>query len=105
VSCPNQKFALLGYSQGSFRHLPLFTIFVYTNLTSLIGAAATVDVLKQFSTTSAGGQAVTAVFLIGDPEHEPGKKSNVDQKGGSDTTQATGISGRLPGAGIPDAWD
>jgi hypothetical protein len=69
------------------------------------GAAATVDALKRLAPTSAGGQAVKAVVLIGDPQHEPGKKSNVDEKGSSGTAQAIGISGRLPGAGIPDAWD
>ncbi|KAJ7195938.1 cutinase [Mycena pura] len=84
ASCPNQVYALLGYSQG---------------------ATATVDALKKISTTSAAGKAVKAVVLIGDPEHEPGKQSNVDQKGGSSTDNAIGIEGHVAGAGIPNSWD
>jgi len=84
TSCPNQVYALLGYSQG---------------------ATATVDALKQISTTSAAGKAVKAVVLIGDPEHEPGKQSNVDQNGGTTTDNAIGIEGHVAGAGIPNTWD
>ncbi|KAJ7195936.1 cutinase-domain-containing protein [Mycena pura] len=84
ASCPNQVYALLGYSQG---------------------ASATVDALKQIPLTSAAGQAVRAVLLVGDPERQPGKKSNVDQNGGSLNDEATGMFGLLPGAGIPSAWD
>ena len=46
-----------------------------------------------------------AVVLIGSPQHEPGKKSNVDQDGGSVNDNAYGISALLSGAGIPTAWD
>jgi hypothetical protein len=48
---------------------------------------------------------VAAVFLVGDPEHLPGKKSNRDQSGGSITNSAIGLSAFLPGSGIPAAWD
>jgi hypothetical protein len=51
------------------------------------------------------GKAVKAIFLIGNPQHLPLKDSNVDQNGGSLTDLATGISGLLPGAGIPESWD
>jgi hypothetical protein len=71
----------------------------------LLGAAATVDALKQITPTSTEGKAVKAVFLIGNPQHKPGLQSNIDQNGGSLTDDATGISARLPGAGIPSAWD
>jgi hypothetical protein len=71
----------------------------------LIGSAATVDALKTLSLNSAAGNAVKAVFLIGSPQHRPGKKSNVDQNGGSLTDYATGISGWVIGAGIPTEWD
>ncbi|KAJ7195922.1 cutinase [Mycena pura] len=84
VSCPDQVYALLGYSQG---------------------AEATVDALKQIPPTSAAGQAIKAVLLVGDPEHEPGKQSNVDQTGGRLTDSAAGLFAHLPGAGIPRAWD
>jgi hypothetical protein len=70
-----------------------------------IGAAATTDALKQITPTSAEGSAVKAVFLIGNPQHKPGKQSNTDQNGGSSTDNSRGISSSLPGAGIPDAWD
>jgi len=85
ASCPNIKFALLGYSQG---------------------ATATVEALKQLgSPTTSTNNHIKAVFLIGDPEHEPGKQSNVDQNGGNTTDNATGIEGHVAGAGIPAAWD
>jgi hypothetical protein len=48
---------------------------------------------------------VKAVFLIGSPQHKPGKLSNVDQDGGSSTDNATGISAGVAGAGIPTEWD
>jgi len=85
ASCPDIQFALLGYSQG---------------------ATATVDALKQLGDPTSGtNNNIKAVFLIGDPEHEPGKQSNVDQNGGNTTDNATGIEGHVAGAGIPDAWD
>jgi len=77
--------ALLGYSQG---------------------AAATVDALKLLGDPTSGiNQNVKAVFLVGDTEHEPGKKSNIDQNGGNTTDNVTGILGHVAGAGIPTAWD
>jgi hypothetical protein len=69
------------------------------------GAAATVNALKTISPTSGDGAAVAAVFLVGDPEHLPGKQSNRDQSGGSTTNSAVGLSAYLPGSGIPAAWD
>jgi hypothetical protein len=69
------------------------------------GATATVDALKELSPTTGDGAAVAAVFLVGDPEHLPGKKSNRDQTGGSSTNNVTGLEGSEAGAGIPAAWD
>lgn len=83
-SCPDQKFILLGYSQG---------------------AAATVDAMKKLSTDSPEFSAIKGAFLIGNPQRLPGKKSNTDQNGGDTTKSATGISARFPGAGIPADWD
>lgn len=105
-SCPSQKYALLGYSQGA-----VLLSLVFDSLLTLIkfgervGAAATTDYLKTVSTTSAAGQAIKAVFVIGNPERLPGKQSNVDQTGGQLTATAIGLEGTLANAGIPSSWD
>jgi hypothetical protein len=62
-----------------------------------------VNALMKLSPTSGNGAAVAAVFLVGDPEHLPGKKSNRDQSGGTTTSNETGLQGNL--GGIPSAWD
>jgi hypothetical protein len=64
-----------------------------------------VNALQKLDPASGAGAAVKAVVLIGDPMHLPGKKSNVDQNGGSATDSARGIEAALPGAGLPAAWD
>jgi hypothetical protein len=64
-----------------------------------------VNALQKLDPASGAGAAVKAVVLIGDPMHLPGKKSNVDQSGGSATDGAFGIEAYLPGAGIPAVWD
>ncbi|KAJ7195931.1 hypothetical protein GGX14DRAFT_313427, partial [Mycena pura] len=55
------------------------------------GAEATVDALKQIPLTSGAGQAIKAVLLVGDPEHQPGKQSNVDQNGRPLMDNAAGL--------------
>jgi hypothetical protein len=69
------------------------------------GAAATVNALQQLAASSAGGQAVKAVFLVGDPFHLPGKESNEDQSGGKTNAGAYGIEAFRAAGGIPAAWD
>jgi hypothetical protein len=61
--------------------------------------------MKQLSASSPEFAAVKGVFLIGNPQHLPGKQGNIDQNGSTSTGNATGISARVPGAGIPDDWD
>lgn len=84
VSCPAQKYALLGYSQG---------------------ATVTNEVLHNFTVSSPQGQAIKAVVNIGNPYHLPNKTGNADDKCGSTTDGATGA---LVGQGtqyeIPDSW-
>ncbi|KAH8916293.1 carbohydrate esterase family 5 protein [Atractiella rhizophila] len=81
--CPDQVYVLLGYSQG---------------------AAATTNALNQLSATSAAGQKVAAVFMIGNPHREPGFTANVDNLGGDSTDLCYGISSLIT-ASIPRAWD
>jgi hypothetical protein len=61
--------------------------------------------MKQLSASSPEFAAVKGVFLIGNPQRLPGKQSNTDQNGAGSTDNATGISARLRGAGIPADWD
>ncbi|KAF2164206.1 carbohydrate esterase family 5 protein [Zasmidium cellare ATCC 36951] len=82
-SCPEQRYALLGYSQG---------------------ATVTNEVLQAFSPTSAQGQSIEAIVLVGNPYHRPNKAGNVDEDCGTSTAGASGVL--LPTANytIPDAW-
>jgi hypothetical protein len=64
-----------------------------------------VNALQQLGASSAGGQAVKAVFLVGDPFHLAGKKSNEDQSGGKTTANLSGIESADADGGIPAAWD
>ena len=65
-NCPNQVYALLGYSQGA-----TVTLEAFQNLTG-----------------TAAGNAVKAVVLIGNPYQVKNEESTVDQNGGSSTTRA-----------------
>lgn len=78
---PDRCFILEGYSQG---------------------AAATVNALKEISTSDARYNAVKGVFLIGNPTHTAGLACNVDTNGGTTTRNVNGLSYRL--GGIPSAW-
>ncbi|KAK4498754.1 hypothetical protein PRZ48_009264 [Zasmidium cellare] len=82
-ACPEQKYALLGYSQG---------------------ATVTNEVLQAFAPTSPQGQSIKAIVLVGNPYHLPNKPGNVDEDCGSSTAGASGVL--LPTANytIPDAW-
>lgn len=66
ASCPDQKFALLGYSQG-----------------------ATV-VLKALQDYQDADDFIKAVVLLGNPYHKKGQVSTVDQNGGDSTEQYDG---------------
>lgn len=68
--CPDQKYALLGYSQGaSVNNIAL------RNITD---------------TDSAAYKAIVAVLVIGNPGHISGEKANVDQYGGNSTRDYNG---------------
>lgn len=82
-NCPNQKYALLGYSQG---------------------ATVTNQVLQHFDTTSDEGQNIKAVVLIGNPYRLPNEPGNLDEKCGTSTAGATGILNGIAEYTIPDAW-
>lgn len=70
VSCPKQRYAILGYSQG---------------------AAATSQTLYNYTDpSSAGYKAIKAVLVIGNPVHHPNATLNVDQDGGDTTRQYPG---------------
>lgn len=80
-SCPNQKYALLGYSQGA----------------SVTGAA-----LHNYTNTdSPGYKAIKAVLVIGNPYKIPNKDSDVNQDGG---TSNRDIRGGLHNETGPDAY-
>ncbi|KAI0487223.1 A cutinase-like protein from cryptococcus Sp [Xylaria cf. heliscus] len=79
-SSPNECFILQGYSQG---------------------AAATINALS--SLTGASFDAVKGVFLIGDPHHKSGLACNIDNNGGTTTSNVNGLSAALT-KGVPDNW-
>lgn len=97
--CPEQKYALLGYSQGA----------TVTNL-----------VLQKFSPDSEAGQLIEAVVLVGNPYHLPNKsesklchrwtsadidpEGNVDENCGQTTVGASGVLLPIANYSIPDAW-
>lgn len=79
ASNPNECFILEGYSQG---------------------AAATTNALKLL--TGPAFDAVKGVFLLGNPQHQPGLASNIDLGGGNSTIDAKGIYADR--GGIPNEW-
>lgn len=83
ASCPDQRYALFGYSQG---------------------ATVTNQVLQNFTTTSPQGQQIKSVVNIGNPYHLPNKQGNADENCGASTAGATGILNPIEDFGIPDAW-
>ena len=82
-NCPEQKYALLGYSQG---------------------ATVTDEVLQHFAPWSPEGQKIKGVVLIGNPYHLPNKLGNVDEKCGFSTVGASGIGLGSEPYEIPDEW-
>ena len=78
ASCPEQRYALFGYSQG---------------------ATVTNQVLQNFTTTSPQGQQIKSIVNIGNPYHLPNKQGNADENCGT-----TGILNLIEDFGIPDAW-
>ncbi|EMF13934.1 carbohydrate esterase family 5 protein [Sphaerulina musiva SO2202] len=73
-SQPNECFILQGYSQG---------------------ASATISALSSLSSSSedGDGDAVKAVFLVGNPSRQPGLECNVDNFGEGSTRDSRGILG------------
>ena len=88
-SCPDQRYLLLGYSQG---------------------ASVTDAALQNYTDTeSAAYKAIAAVLVIGNPYRIPDKVNNVDQLGGSSNRQFAGAlyNTSLPvayGNGMPDIF-
>lgn len=83
ASCPDQIYALFGYSQG---------------------ATVTNQVLQDFSTSSPQGQLIKSVVNIGNPYHLPNKQGNTDENCGTSTAGVTGILNPVADYGIPNAW-
>jgi len=83
ASCPEQRYALFGYSQG---------------------ATVTNQVLQNFTTTSPQGQQIKSIVDIGNPYHLPNKQGNADENCGASTAGATGILNPIEDFGIPDDW-
>lgn len=81
--CPEQKYALFGYSQG---------------------ATVINQVLQHFATSSPQGQRIKSVVNIGNPYHLPNEPGNADDNCGASTAGATGILVPIEDFGIPDAW-
>lgn len=82
-NCPEQQYALLGYSQG---------------------ATVTNQVLQHFATSSQEGQRIGSVVLIGNPYHLSNKQGNRDETCGSSTAGASGILLGSAPYEIPDGW-
>jgi hypothetical protein len=83
-SCPSQKYALLGYSQG---------------------AVAVAIALSSYPPGSPGFNAISAALVVGNPTKIANKKSNVDQLGGGSTNWTTGVYTNDPNrAKLPEVW-
>nr|POE74828.1 hypothetical protein CFP56_37359 [Quercus suber] len=86
-SCPDQQYAILGYSQG---------------------ASATMIALTNYTQPgTAGYEAIRAVLVIGNPYHIPNKAVDVDQWGQDSTRKYPGAAYNAdnPGSqGIPDIY-
>ncbi|GAB7329829.1 hypothetical protein MBLNU13_g01547t1 [Cladosporium sp. NU13] len=83
ASCPEQRYALFGYSQG---------------------ATVTNQVLQNLTTTSPRGQQIKSIVTIGNPNHLPNKQGNADENCGTSTAGATGILNPTADFSIPDVW-
>jgi len=81
--CPDQKYSLLGYSQGA---------------TVVNEALQKID-----SSNTTIFNAIQSIVLIGNPYHLKDKRGNVDQFGGNSTAPFDGIL-YLMGITIPDMW-
>ena len=84
IACPQQKYALLGYSQG---------------------AVAVAIALANYTTGSAGYNAIAAALVVGNPTKIANKDVDIDQNGGTTTKQYTGVYTNDPNrAKIPENW-
>ena len=81
-SCPDQTYALLGYSQG---------------------ATAVLDTLNSDDLSAAAKKAIDAVVLIGNPYRLPDQESNVE--GAGSVKKTTGEANTLSTKRIPKAFD
>lgn len=81
--CPDQKYALLGYSQGAT--VTAMALHNYTNM------------------NSASAKAIAGVLLVGNPAHKPYQAANYDEKGGLTTNGFTGILYETV-ARVPTVW-
>ncbi|CAD6893653.1 unnamed protein product [Tilletia controversa] len=83
-ACPNQKIAILGYSQGAY---------------------ATSLALQHWNETSNPVfEATKAIVFLGNPVHTPGRDGNVDPSGGKATFRSQGkiLSPLTPG--LPESF-
>ncbi|KAK0542995.1 hypothetical protein OC846_006089 [Tilletia horrida] len=85
-SCPSQKLALIGYSQGA-EVVDRVTQYVLPNKNATIF------------------NAIRSIVLLGDPQHTPGNSANVDSKGGNSTAQYSGSGLLQGGKAIPQAYN
>ncbi|KAK0544211.1 hypothetical protein OC846_006152 [Tilletia horrida] len=85
-SCPSQKLALIGYSQG----------------------AEVIDRVTQYILPTKNAtlfNTIKAIVLIGDPLHTPGNSANVDSKGGNSTAKYEGHALLEGSKVIPQAYN
>ncbi|KAK4623980.1 Carboxylesterase Culp1 [Fulvia fulva] len=82
-SCPQQRYVLLGYSQGA----------------TVVNRA-----LQAFPPTSRQGQAISAVVQIGNPYHLPDRRGNVDDMCGTSTAGASGALLATSDYEVPEGW-
>ena len=82
AACPNQTYAILGYSQG---------------------AAATIIGTAKFTPDTAAYDAIKGILVIGNPGHKPFQATNVDENGGLLTDGYFG-SAYDGGVRFPDFW-
>jgi hypothetical protein len=83
VACPEQKYAVLGYSQG---------------------ATAVATALLSFPFGSAGYNAISAALVLGSPTKIARKMSNVDQFGGGLSNGTDGVYTSSYRVKVPEDW-
>ncbi|QIX01959.1 hypothetical protein AMS68_007476 [Peltaster fructicola] len=84
LACPQQKYGLLGYSQGA--------------------SVTDISLHNFIDPSSAAYAAIKAVVVIGNPGHVYGSAANVDENGGDATRNFTGSYYLGGGGAIPDVY-